>query len=281
VPPGLGRRALRELAARHGLTPTKALGQHFLADPNLARWIVGAAGVEPGDRVLEVGPGLGSLTVALASAGASVLAVELDRAVVPALSEAVAGLDVTVLRQDAMNADWSELLAGPGTWKMASNLPYNVAVPLLLGMLEAEPPIERYVVMVQREVGERLVAGPGDEGYGAPSVRVAYHASARLLRRVPPTVFWPEPKVESVLVSLEPREAPPVEVDPAALFRVVEEGFAQRRKTMRNALVRLGLEGPRAEEVLASVGVEPQARAEELGLAEFAAIAGAFDGSDG
>jgi 16S rRNA (adenine1518-N6/adenine1519-N6)-dimethyltransferase len=134
--------------------------------------------------------------------------------------------------------------------------------------------------MVQREVGERLVAGPGDEGYGSPSVRVAYHASARLLRRVPPTVFWPEPKVESVLVEIVPRGEPPVAVDPGALFRVVEEGFAQRRKTMRNALVRLGLDGARAEEVLASAGVEPRARAEELSLPEFAAIA-AEVGSDG
>jgi 16S rRNA (adenine1518-N6/adenine1519-N6)-dimethyltransferase len=207
-----------------------------------------------------------------------VLAVELDRAVVPALSEAVAGLDVEIVRQDAMTADWEALLSGDGVWKMVSNLPYNVAVPLLLGMLEQALPIERYVVMVQREVGERLVAGPGDEGYGAPSVRVAYHATARLLRRVPPTVFWPEPKVESVLVSLEPRDSPPVDADPGALFRVVEEGFAQRRKTMRNALVRLGLDGSRAEEVLARVGVDARARAEELDLAGFAAIAGAVDG---
>ncbi|MBI4261255.1 MAG: 16S rRNA (adenine(1518)-N(6)/adenine(1519)-N(6))-dimethyltransferase RsmA [Actinobacteria bacterium] len=268
---GLGRRAVRDLAARHGIHPTKALGQHFLVDPNLARAIVAAVGAGPGDRVLEVGPGLGSLTVALAAAGARVLAVELDRALEPALREAVAGLTVEVVVADALRVDWPDVL-GEGPWKMASNLPYNVAVPLLVGMLDAGLPIERYVVMVQREVGERLAAGPGQEAYGAASVRVAYRAGARVLRRVAPTVFWPRPAVDSVLVELTPRE-PPVAVEKARLDRVIREGFAERRKTMRNALVRLGLEAGEAEALLSRCGVDPRARAEQLGLPELACLA--------
>jgi 16S rRNA (adenine1518-N6/adenine1519-N6)-dimethyltransferase len=269
---GLGRRALRELATRYDIRPTKALGQHFLADPNLARRIAALAGAEPGARVLEIGAGLGSLTVALASAGAEVLAVELDRGLAPALAEVVAPFpNVRVEILDALRADWSSLLVGTG-WTMASNLPYNVAVPIVMRMLEGAPQIESYVVMVQREVGERLAAGTGEDAYGAVSAKIAFFARAKLLRRVPPTVFWPEPTVGSVLVGLTPRPAP-VAVDRAALFEVIEEGFAERRKTMSNALRRMGLDPAAAAEVLRSCGIEPKARAEELGLDAFAALA--------
>jgi len=224
--------------------------------------------------VLEVGAGLGSLTVALASTGAEVLAVELDRALAPALAEVVAPFpNVRIEIIDALRADWSSLLPGPG-WKMASNLPYNVAVPLIMQMLEGAPQIGSYVVMVQREVGERLVAGPGEDAYGAVSAKVAFFAQANLLRRVPPTVFWPEPNVESVLVGLTPRPAP-VDVDRASLFDVIEQGFAERRKTMSNALRRMGLDAQAAAEVLRACGVEPKARAEELDLARFASLAAA------
>jgi len=154
---------------------------------------------------------------------------------------------------------------------MVSNLPYNVSVPLVLELLETAPAIDRYVVMVQREVGERLVAGPGAEGYGAVSVRVAYHADARVVRRVPAGVFWPRPKIDSVLVRLEPR-APAVDIDRGALFAVVNEGFAERRKTMANALRRLGLDAASATGVLRSAGLDPSARAEQLGLDGFARI---------
>jgi 16S rRNA (adenine1518-N6/adenine1519-N6)-dimethyltransferase len=157
---------------------------------------------------------------------------------------------------------------------MVSNLPYNVSVPLLLDQLETAP-IDRYVVMVQREVGDRLVAGPGEEAYGAVSVRVAYRADARVLRRVPADVFWPRPKVDSVLVRLDPRP-PTVAVDPGALFAVVEEGFAERRKTMGNALRRLGRDAADAAEILRSIDLDPGVRAERLGLDEFARIAGAM-----
>ena len=269
---GLGRRTLRELARRHDIRPTKALGQHFLADPNLARRITALADAEPGARVVEIGAGLGSLTVALAASGAEVLAVELDRRLAPALAEVVAPFpNVRVEIVDALFADWSSLLPGPG-WTMASNLPYNIAVPLLMQMLEGAPQIGSYVVMVQREVGERLVAGPGEDAYGAVSAKIAFFADAKLLRRVPPTVFWPEPTVGSVLVRLTPRSAP-VDVDRTSLFDVIEEGFAERRKTMSNALRRMGLDASTAAEVLRACGVEPKARAEELDLTRFAALA--------
>jgi 16S rRNA (adenine1518-N6/adenine1519-N6)-dimethyltransferase len=219
-----------------------------------------------------VGAGLGSLTVALAGAGARVLAVETDRGVARALAEVVGSFpDVRVVEADAMRADWDALLE-PGPWAMVSNLPYNVSVPLLLDLLEGLPAIDRFIVMVQLEVGERLVAPPADPSYGAVSVRVAYHADARLLRRVPADVFWPRPRVDSVLVGLVRRE-PPVDVDRAALFRVVDEGFAERRKTMTNALRRLGLGADVASDTMRVSGLDPSARAERLGLPEFAELA--------
>ena len=157
---------------------------------------------------------------------------------------------------------------------MVSNLPYNIAVPLVVEMLEGVPAVESFLVMVQREVGERLAAGPGEDAYGAVSVRVAYRAEAALVRRVPPSVFWPRPKVESVLVRLDRRAHPPVDVDAERLFRVVDAGFAERRKTLRNALRRLGLSAEAAASALARCGLEPDARAETLSLEGFARLAG-------
>jgi 16S rRNA (adenine1518-N6/adenine1519-N6)-dimethyltransferase len=232
---------------------------------------VADADVHEGDLVLEVGAGLGSLTVPLAEAGCRVLAVEVDRGLANALREVVAPYpNVRIEVADAMRLDWSSTL-GAGRWSMVSNLPYNVSVPLVLELLETAPAIDRYVVMVQREVGERLVAGPGAEGYGAVSVRVAYHADARVVRRVPADVFWPRARIDSVLVRLEPLP-PAVEVDRVALFAVVNEGFAERRKTMANALRRLGQDPASATAVLRSAGLDPSVRAEQLGLDGFARI---------
>jgi len=271
-PGGLGAGAIREIAARHGIRPTKSLGQNFLIDPNLARAIAADAEVGPGDRVIEIGAGLGSLTIALASTGARVRAIEFDRRLLPALEEVTAALDgVEIVHADALKVDWSAELAS-GTWTVCANLPYNVAVPLVLTILERAPSVMRIVVMVQREVGERFAATPGQEGYGAVSVRVAYRAAASIVRRVPASVFWPRPKVASVVVRFDHLDAPPVDAEPERLWRVVDAGFAERRKTMRNALRRLGLDLVAADAVLASCGVASTARAEELDLATFAAI---------
>ncbi|HYH28696.1 MAG TPA: 16S rRNA (adenine(1518)-N(6)/adenine(1519)-N(6))-dimethyltransferase RsmA, partial [Actinomycetota bacterium] len=243
---------------------------HFLADPNLARAIVRDAGVEADDRVLEVGAGLGSLTLALADAGAQVTALELDRGLLAGLAEVTDGLGVRILREDAMTAAWGELL-GPGRWRMASNLPYNVAVPVIIRMLEEALNVDPFLVMVQREVGERLTARPGEPGYGAVSLKVAYRAISAIVRRIPKEVFWPEPKIESVLVRLE-RRPPPVAVREEALFELVDEGFAQRRKTMANALVRLGHSRDRAQVALREAGIDTRARAETLDLEGFARL---------
>lgn len=252
------------------------MGQHFLADPNLARAIAREAEAGPGERFLEVGAGFGSLTVALAAAGAEVLALETDRRVAEALQEVAAGLPVRVVVADATAVDWPDLL-GPDPWRMASNLPYHAAVPIVLDLLEEAPEVDPLVVMVQREVGERLAAGPGEPAFGAVSLKVAYRTDVRVLRRVPPSVFWPEPGVESVLLRLG-RRPPPVATPPDRLFALIEEGFRERRKTMTTALVRMGLDRDRARAVLSSAGIDPRARAEILGLEELAALAEALDG---
>jgi 16S rRNA (adenine1518-N6/adenine1519-N6)-dimethyltransferase len=275
---GLTPSAVRDLARRHGIRPRKALGQHFLIEPALARRIVGLAGIGPGDHVVEVGPGLGSLTVALAAAGADVVAVEVDPRLVPAVEEAASPWPgrVRVLRADAVTVDWTSALDAPGPWAMVANLPYNVSVPVVLRALEDEPRIERFLVMVQREVGERLAAGAGDRQFGAVSLRVAYFAEARVVRRVARSVFWPLPNVDSVLVLLE-RRPPPTDADRDRLFSLIRVAFGERRKTMRNALVRFGLSAAHADAVLRASGIEPSARPETLGLAVFARVVQMID----
>jgi 16S rRNA (adenine1518-N6/adenine1519-N6)-dimethyltransferase len=224
-----------------------------------------------------VGAGLGSLTLALAETGAEVLALEVDRALVPALEEVTGDLsNVGVIREDAVRVRWKRLL-GERRWSMASNLPYNIAVPITLDLLQQAGGVDPMLIMVQREVGERLIASPGEDAFGAVSLRVAYRADAKLLRRVRPSVFWPEPQVESVLVRIE-RRPPPVDTPEKALFRLVDAGFAQRRKTMLNALVRLGHDRKQATAALEQAELEPQVRAEELALEDFARLAEALDG---
>jgi 16S rRNA (adenine1518-N6/adenine1519-N6)-dimethyltransferase len=268
------------LLAGHGISPKKSLGQNFLVDANIARRIVGLAGVEDGARVLEIGPGLGSLTLALCGAGARVLAVELDArlagVLVSVLDDAGVADQVHVEVADANRVDLDGVLAahlaGDGPVACVSNLPYNVAVPVVVRLLEECPTVTRIVVMVQREVGERLAAGVGDEQYGAVSVKVAYHAEAALVGKVPPSVFVPRPKVDSALVRLDRREAPPVTVpSEGALFGLVRAGFAQRRKMLRRSLA--GMLGERTVGVLDAAGVPPTARAEELDLDAWAAVA--------
>jgi 16S rRNA (adenine1518-N6/adenine1519-N6)-dimethyltransferase len=268
---------VRELLDAHGLTPSRALGQNFVADPNTVRRIARLAGVGAGDRVVEIGPGLGSLTLALVETGAEVTAVEVDRHLLPALREVVEPHGARVVHGDALRLDWHELLGPPdpdSPWTLVANLPYNVATPLVLDLLAGVPAITRMLVMVQREVGERLAARAGDKAYGIPSVKVAYRAEAEVVGRVPPTVFVPQPKVESALVRIVRRPSPAVDADPAVLFRLVEAGFRQRRKMLRRSLA--GLAG---SEAFARAGVRPEARAEELDMDAWGALARAVGAS--
>jgi 16S rRNA (adenine1518-N6/adenine1519-N6)-dimethyltransferase len=257
----LTRREVAELLERHGLSPSRALGQNFLVDPNTVRKIVRLAEVSPGEPVLEIGAGLGSLTLALADAGADVTAVELDRHLLPVLREVVEPRGVRVVAGDALELDWSTTLAAHERWVLVANLPYNVATPLVCDLLDEVPVITRMLVMVQREVGERLAARAGEPAYGIPSVKVAYWATARLVGRVPATVFLPQPRVESALVRIDRRPAPAVPADPERLFALVRAGFGQRRKMLRRSLA--GVVSP---EVFARAGVRPEARPEELDI---------------
>jgi 16S rRNA (adenine1518-N6/adenine1519-N6)-dimethyltransferase len=251
------------LLEANGLRPSRALGQNFVADPNTVRRIAHLAGVGPGDHVVEIGAGLGSLTLALAETGAAVTAVEVDHGLVAVLREVVADLaGVTVVEADAMRLDWPALLHGHDRWVLVANLPYNVATPLVADLLDGAPAIERMLVMVQREVGERLVAPPGSAAYGAISVKVAYWAAARLAGYVPAAVFMPTPKVESALVDIVRR--PPPDVPPDALFALVRTAFGQRRKMLRRSLAGLVV-----AEQFAAAGVAETARPEELGLDEW------------
>ncbi|MGK2959143.1 MAG: 16S rRNA (adenine(1518)-N(6)/adenine(1519)-N(6))-dimethyltransferase RsmA [Acidimicrobiales bacterium] len=259
-----------ELMQRHGLHPSRALGQNFVVDPNTVRRIARLAGVGEGDKVVEIGAGLGSLTLALLETGAEVVTVELDRYLIPVLEEVVAPHGARVVQGDALNLDWAALLGEP-PWVLVANLPYNVATMVVADLLDEVPAISRMLVMVQREVGERMAATVGSSAYGALSVKIAYWAQASLVGRVPSTVFLPQPKVESSLVAIERLVAPavdPNEVDPVWLFTLVRAGFAQRRKMLRRSLASLV-----APEAFVAAGIRPEARAEELDVIEWGRLA--------
>jgi 16S rRNA (adenine1518-N6/adenine1519-N6)-dimethyltransferase len=263
-------REAAELLARHGLAPRRSLGQNFVVDPNTVRRIARLAGVGPGDRVVEIGAGLGALTEALVDTGASVTAIEVDRGLVSVLGERLGGRGVRIVEADARHLDWSAVLGPEGNWVLVANLPYNVATPLVADLLDDVPAVQRMLVMVQREVGERLAAAPGDDAFGAVSVKVAYWATAAVVGRVPPTVFLPRPKVESALVAITRRPEPAVgpDVDRDGLFTLVRAGFGQRRKMLRRSLAALVEPGD-----FEAAGIRPQARAEELGVADWGRLA--------
>ena len=274
----LGPAEIRRLAAELGVRPTKTLGQNFVHDPNTVRRIVRAAAVDPGDVVLEVGPGLGSLTLGLLPAAAHVHAVEIDailagrlpttvREVAPTLADRL-----SVHHLDALTIEREDL--DPHPTALVANLPYNVAVPVVLHLLAVLPSLWHGLVMVQKEVADRLTAPPGSRVYGIPSVKLAWYAHAQQAGRVPASVFWPVPNVESGLVSFT-RHPPPAAVDRAAVFRVVDAAFAQRRKMLRSALAAWAGGPDAAAAALARAGVAATARGEDLDVAAFAAIAGA------
>ena len=258
----LSGRDISELLAAHGLHPSRALGQNFVVDPNTVRRVARLAEVGAGDHVVEIGAGLGSLTLALVETGADVTAIEVDRGLVPVLRSVVEPSGVRVIEADALKADWPSIL-GSDRWVLVANLPYNVATPLIADLLDGVPQISRMLVMVQREVGERLAASAGDEAYGAVSVKIAYWARAEIVGRVPPTVFLPKPKVESALVRIVRRDVPAVgsDVDPDWLFTLVRAGFGHRRKMLRGSL-----QGVATVEQIEAAGIAPTARAEELDI---------------
>jgi 16S rRNA (adenine1518-N6/adenine1519-N6)-dimethyltransferase len=263
---------VRRLMGEHGLRPSKALGQHFVADPNTIRRIIRLAGVDGSSHVVEIGAGLGSLTVALARTAVEVVAVEVDRYLVPVLRSVVGAFpNVRVVEADGLRLDWQWLLGGAGPWSLVANLPYNVATSIVLRTLEEAPDVRSMLVMVQREVGERIAAAPGGRAYGAVSVKVAYWANAVVVGFVPPTVFVPRPSVESALVRLDRHDVPavaPEQVSYDRLSAVVNAGFAQRRKMLRRSLA--GVVSPEAFEV---AEVAPTARAEELDVAQWGLLA--------
>ncbi|MER7787583.1 16S rRNA (adenine(1518)-N(6)/adenine(1519)-N(6))-dimethyltransferase RsmA [Streptomyces sp. NPDC097640] len=272
----LGPADIRELAARLGVRPTKQRGQNFVIDANTVRRIIRTADVRPDDVVVEVGPGLGSLTLALLEAVDRVTAVEIDDVLAAALPATVqARLPGRADRFALVHSDALRIteLPGPAPTALVANLPYNVAVPVLLHMLDRFPTIERTLVMVQAEVADRLAAAPGSKVYGVPSVKAAWYADVRRAGAIGRNVFWPAPNVDSGLVSLVRRPAPRTTATKEQVFAVIDAAFAQRRKTLRAALAGWAGSAVAAEAALTSAGVSPQARGEALTVEQFAAIA--------
>jgi 16S rRNA (adenine1518-N6/adenine1519-N6)-dimethyltransferase len=274
----LGASDVRGLATRLGVRPTKQRGQNFVVDANTVRRIARRSGVGPGDVVLEVGPGLGSLTLALLEAGAEVTAVEIDPLLAGALADTVAAYApagharLRVVEADALTVTD---LPGPAPTHLVANLPYNVSVPVVLRALEDFPSVQRVLVLVQLEVAERLAATPGGKVYGVPSVKARWYADVVQAGTVPRSVFWPVPNVDSGLVELVRREPPAAPTLRRAVFACIDAAFAQRRKTLRAALAGWAGSPAEAERLLVAAGVDPGARGEQLDVADFARVAAA------
>ncbi|WP_067796217.1 16S rRNA (adenine(1518)-N(6)/adenine(1519)-N(6))-dimethyltransferase RsmA [Actinomadura formosensis] len=272
----LGPADVRELAARLGIRPTKALGQNFVIDANTVRRIVRTAGTSADDVVIEVGPGLGSLTLALLPEVRRVVAVEIDPVLAAELPATVAAREpglagrLEVVRADAMKITH---VPGPAPTALVANLPYNVAVPVVLHLLATLPALRTALVMVQAEVADRMTAAPGSRVYGVPSVKLAWYGDARRAGAVGRAVFWPAPNVDSGLVAFTRRDPPPTTASRGEVFAVVDAAFAQRRKTLRAALAGWAGSAAAAEDALRAAGVDPRARGEALDVAAFARIA--------
>jgi len=274
----LGPAQVRELAERLEVRPTKQWGQNFVVDPNTVRKIVRVAGVGPDDVVVEVGPGLGSLTLALLPVVRHVTAVEVDPRLAGALEETVARLqpqNVDKLRLVAADALTVTKLPKPQPTALVANLPYNISVPVVLSFLQHFPTLERVLVMVQLEVAERLAATPGGKIYGVPSLKAAWYADVELAGRVGRNVFWPAPNVDSGLVSLRRRTPPETTATREEVFRCIDAAFLQRRKALRGALASWAGSPALAEEALRAAGIDPRTRGEQLDIAAFARIAAA------
>ncbi|CAB4637757.1 unannotated protein [freshwater metagenome] len=259
-----------------GLRAKRALGQNFVVDANTVRKMARLANVDNHRHVLEIGAGLGSLTLALAETGALVTAVEVDDQLLPLLRENVDPIEnITVVHADAMKLNWSTLLEGGDDWALVANLPYNVATPLVADVLDFVPQVQRMLVMVQKEVGERFCASPSTEAYGALSVKVAFHATARIAGIVPPTVFLPRPNVDSALVEIVRHKEPiDAQINQKELFSLVRMGFAKRRKMLRGSLA-----GRVSPEQFEEAEIAPTARAEELSVYDWMRLARIVNGT--
>ncbi len=279
----LGATEVRRLAAELDLRPTKTLGQNFVHDANTVRRIASAAQLDRAGHVLEIGPGLGSLTLALLEVSARVTAVEIDHRLAELLPRTIAvhaptrAADVTVLTADAMSINGSDIRGAPTA--LVANLPYNVAVPVLLHLLAELPSLRRVLVMVQSEVADRLAAPPGSRTYGSPSAKAAWYGTAKRAGAVARSVFWPVPGVDSALVAID-RHEHPVVGDRRLVFAVIDAAFAQRRKTLRAALGGWAGSPVRAEELLRAADVDPGLRGEMLDVHAFTRIAMAKAASD-
>ncbi|TWS23508.1 16S rRNA (adenine(1518)-N(6)/adenine(1519)-N(6))-dimethyltransferase RsmA [Tsukamurella sputi] len=276
----LGPAEIRALAGQLSVRPTKTLGQNFVHDPNTVRKIVAAADVRPDDIALEVGPGLGSLTLALLDAAASVTAIEIDPVLAEQLPKTVAERapelagNLTVIGEDALKVTGAQVCAAGAPTVLVANLPYNVSVPVLLHLLAEVPTLRTVLVMVQLEVADRLAAAPGSRVYGVPSVKAAYYGRVRKAGTVGRAVFWPEPNVESGLVRIDLHEPDGrLDVDRARLWAAVDAAFAQRRKTLRAALATWAGSPAAAEELLVAAGIDPRERGEKLSVEQFAKLA--------
>jgi len=271
----VGKSDLKDMMEKHDLRPSKSLGQNFVVDPNTILKIIRAANIEKGEQILEIGPGLGSLTSQL-SATSKVVAIELDRYLVPALEEVLNHFgkreNVEIVQEDAMKIDWQEFFAQrQGVWKMVANLPYNIATPLLVTLLENAPEIQAIYVMVQLEVGERFAASPKSKAYGIPSVKAQYWAETKVLGKVSPNVFLPVPKVDSAILQII-RKPSPSEVNYENFSRLIQTAFQHRRKMIRKSLNTLV---PLANFSIAEVS--PQARPEELSVTDWVKLAKTLD----
>jgi 16S rRNA (adenine1518-N6/adenine1519-N6)-dimethyltransferase len=263
-PQGLGE--MRDLLDRHGLAPRKALGQHFLADPNIVRRIVRLSEVDGTSNVLEIGAGTGTLTRGLADTGARVIAYEVDRKLAPLLEESVGDLgNVEVRMEDAASLDPGELT---GEWTVVANLPYHVGTPLLLDLLRNAPAVRRFIVMVQREVADRFTAEPGSKEYGLPTVVIDLHADVEFAFAVPPQVFFPPPQVASAVVTIERKSE--VSSRSEAAIKLAAAGFSQRRKMLRSSLKAV-MADPSAS--CEAAGIDPTLRAEALTAEDWLALA--------
>ena len=265
------------ICKRFDIKMSKKLGQNFLIKRGIVDEIVHAAELTPGEPVLEVGPGIGTLTQGLAQSGADVTAIELDRRLLEVLDTTLASYDnVRIVHGDVLKLDVSTIM-NHKPFKVVANLPYYITTPIIMSLLESKLPIERLVVMVQKEVALRMVAKPGTKDYGALSVAVQYYTEPDIVLDVPPKSFLPAPAVTSSVIRCVLRDKPPVDViDEKLFFRVVKAGFAQRRKTFSNTMKTTGLSRDRIEELLAKANIDGQRRGETFTLQEFADVANAW-----